>query len=501
MNTTRTAIALILAGTWLMASGAAAQVPTGPCPQEIIDWLQDPGLGGQPAGTGEGPNDCETYKHGLGNGFDPAGTRIISRFNPALGSPECGPEQAPRLIQGQMILVEPVDSVCNTDTAPNNTCPVRMPGNAFGPGTDYSYLFIPDRINFGFFFFGGAGIAEIGNVTGIRVDDDGQAGGSTTVSWNHDPRDDDTADATTLNSFSWFLNNVGDPFNPDPNLRTGGVGCCDSIDNAFCAAILLNEYPAFTVPVGNPTPERTDGTDLFFTGNKGTSFRSGSDEPDGQLYGVCEDDRTIPCDLLGTNCPTGNCDFAEIGVRTSSANVRLNVPGEANGTPDPSECATNQTDIRGYAVDAATGRSQFCPILDFYAAGMAGDPQPTCLLLNFGTFTRPDNDCDGVEDDTDGDGQPGPDLCPTLSEQRWFDDANDDGIGDECQCGDASGDGAITGIDIGATAICANDGTACDSTQADADGDVATTGLDIAGVVALVNGNIQTSDLKCARNP
>ena len=66
--------------------------------------------------------------------------------------------------------------------------------------------------------------------------------------------------------------------------------------------------------------------------------------------------------------------------------------------------------------------------------------------------------------------------------------------------GDANGDGAVTGIDIAETALCANGASPCDATIVDSTGDNATTAEDIAGVVAVVNGDATTSALLCGRN-
>ena len=74
------------------------------------------------------------------------------------------------------------------------------------------------------------------------------------------------------------------------------------------------------------------------------------------------------------------------------------------------------------------------------------------------------------------------DLCPFLGEERQFEDTNDDKIGDQCQCqcADGNSDGAITNLDIAATALCANGVTFCDSTLIDATGDNATTARTLA---------------------
>jgi len=96
------------------------------------------------------------------------------------------------------------------------------------------------------------------------------------------------------------------------------------------------------------------------------------------------------------------------------------------------------------------------------------------------------------------------DLCPALGEANWFLDSNNGDIGDECQCGDGTGDGAISSTDIAAVALCANGAGApgaCDPSLIDATGDNATTAEDIGGIVSVVNGVLTSSDLDCIRNP
>ena len=161
-----------------------------------------------------------------------------------------------------------------------------------------------------------------------------------------------------------------------------------------------------------------------------------------------------------------------------------------------------------------------------------GDTQPGCRLFNIGVAPLPDLDCNGIDDTTEGRCTPADfgicdevakcppcsvdaecasgscinngDLCPLLNEVNVFLDSNSDGIGNDCTCGDQNGDGAISSVDIGGTALCANAAAPledCDATIVDATGDNATTAEDIAGVVSVVNGAITTSDLRCVRNP
>ena len=153
-------------------------------------------------------------------------------------------------------------------------------------------------------------------------------------------------------------------------------------------------------------------------------------------------------------------------------------------------------------------------------------------MFNIGVAPLPDLACNGIDDTTEGRCTPADfgicdevakcppcsvdaecasgscinngDLCPLLNEVNVFLDSNSDGIGNDCTCGDQNGDGAISSVDIGGTALCANAAAPledCDATIVDATGDNATTAEDIAGVVSVVNGAITTSDLRCVRNP
>lgn len=78
-------------------------------------------------------------------------------------------------------------------------------------------------------------------------------------------------------------------------------------------------------------------------------------------------------------------------------------------------------------------------------------------------------------------------------------DSNSDGRLNECQCGDGTGDGHISNVDIGVVALCANGVITCDSTIVDFDGDGSTTALDIGGIVAIVRGQISTLAADCTR--
>lgn len=287
------------------------------------------------------------------------------------------------------------------------------------------------------------------------------------------------------------------------NAFEGAALCCDSPNDVNCQAVSnFNEYPDLNRPLPEVFPNRPGTPPMIFEGGRGTRFiHSQTWVNPGQLYGACEANPSVECNL--TNLPGSDpcpalgdvCDLADRGVRLGVADFR------ADGSPNPGRCAHGRGIYAGNPVDPASGRSTDCVIATFFAPEDEGDPLPGCQLGVFGAYYLPDLDCDGIWDDIDGDGQPGPDLCPRIIEPNPFDDANADGIGDSCQCGDGNGDGAVTGLDIGATALCANGAAPCDETIVDADGDGATTANDIGGVVAVVNGN-QTSDfLRCPRNP
>ena len=302
-----------------------------------------------------------------------------------------------------------------------------------------------------------------------------------------------------------------------------------------------------------PLEFRIGSPDWEFDGGAGTHFAMETIQVPGQQEGVCNTNRARPCGALGDfwagaangKCTSGTagcagdpfgddlalasgcddvdfggtggdfCDLTENSIR--STGLGLN----PDGTPDISRCVEASLHIDGTP-------SELCALpIDI----PEGDPQPGCRLLNIGIAAQPDLDCDGIDDTDQGRCMPdagvtcsdlaecpsctsdgdcasgncvnGGDLCPFISEVNWFLDTNNDDIGDECQCGDGNGDGSITGIDIGAVAVCANDPLSnpiCDATIIDATGDNATTAEDIGGIVAAVNGVIQTSDLECLRN-
>ena len=328
--------------------------------------------------------------------------------------------------------------------------------------------------------------------------------------------------------------------------------CCQSTLGTLCPAFFaLPEYPALNCGgLGGPE-NHVAAPDWLFEGGQGTPFDLETIQVPGQQEGICNGNRSRPCGVLGDfwagaangKCESGTpacaadpfgddlaiastcddvafggvagdfCDLSEQSVRSQG--------GNPDGTPDPTICSNSAIRLVGTP-------GELCGLpIDI----PEGDPQPGCRLINIGVSAQPDLDCNGIDDTTEGRCTPeggaicsnpadcppcandgdcasgncinNGDLCPFIGEVNWFLDSNNDDIGDECQCGDGTGDGAISSPDIAAVALCANGAGApgaCDATIIDATGDNATTAEDIGGVVAAVNGAITTSALECVRN-
>ena len=334
--------------------------------------------------------------------------------------------------------------------------------------------------------------------------------------------------------------------------------CCQSVSGSVCPLFGLVEYPALSCP----EPDRGElaalgSPDWLFEGGAGTPFDMEETVVPGQQEGKCAGNLCRPCGQNGdfwagaaagkcgdTFPATGFCPDPVIGDPTegalasacddvafggiagdfcdlSEAGIRENLGKFADGTPDPSRCSEASFKLVGTP-------NEGCSLQDFLPEG---DPQPGCLLANLGEATRPDMDCNGIDDTIEGHCMPvggaicsdpslcpactdnsdcasgncinNGDLCPWIGEINRFLDTNNDDIGDECQCGDQNGDGAISGPDIAAPALCANGAlpaAQCDATILDATGDNATTAEDVGVIVSAVNGVVPTSDLLCVRN-
>jgi hypothetical protein len=319
--------------------------------------------------------------------------------------------------------------------------------------------------------------------------------------------------------------------------------CCQSVSGTLCSLFGWVEYPDLVCPNPTTNPLRRDAPDFIFEGGAGTNWAHERITVVGQQEGVCLGNRQRSCGtrgdvwagsdegkcLNGTNsCQGGDpfdpadpavasvcddvafggtagdvCDFSENGYRVPEADL---LPDTRQ---DPVACAENIRILFGFP-------NQDCKVpVDI----PEGDSQPGCRLINFGVGGRFDLNCNGLDDAAEGRCHPDGgtacaidadcpsgiciadgDLCPFLEETASFLDTNNDGRGDECQCGDVNGDGAISGPDIGGMALCANGATFCDGTISDTEGDNVVTANDIGGVVAVVNGNAQTTDLICVRD-
>ena len=109
--------------------------------------------------------------------------------------------------------------------------------------------------------------------------------------------------------------------------------------------------------------------------------------------------------------------------------------------------------------------------------------------------------------DGDGDGiQLWNDPCPSHSNASSSDTDND-GIYDDCQCGDADGDGAVTIEDLGKMHQCMKGEIECDRTIADADGrldsqgDPSINSMDLLYIFYTTNGKRPTYRNRCLRRP
>jgi hypothetical protein len=234
---------------------------------------------------------------------------------------------------------------------------------------------------------------------------------------------------------------------------TGGPSICEPPAGQF------DEYPILTKLAGNEFTT-TNLAPLIFEGGPGTPFAMDEDfEVAGQEHGVCRVNRFIPCTLsgLGTVCPGFDatpedgvqqpgepgfvpdaCDFRELGWRFQPFDVL------ADGSQNTQRCNQAPFLFRGFP-------EQNCSLAEDYILdgplGDNGDPGGDCAIRNYGKYVRPDLDCNGV-DDTDEGASPTGDLCPLYSEVNPFADADGNGRGDECDCGDATADGTVDVSDI-----------------------------------------------------
>jgi hypothetical protein len=281
-------------------------------------------------------------------------------------------------------------------------------------------------------------VASSGNMFGVgrRIPNPGGPAGSTRVVWDQA---------------------LGSPGGAASRL------CCNS-DSAdfidlcdFVGGIGVAKYP-LTPNLGSFGGPYKNFPDFIFDGNP-TFPPFGKFEvdinfvPPGQRYGVCEVNRRVPCDCgaNGASCGTApadpcpgldrdpntagiqpdRCDLRDFGFRLSPDDRLL------DGSPNPGFCAGTVYVFRGTP-------KQDCLLSVPFAVN--GDPGPDCSVRNFGPQVRPDLNCDGTNDVPQ-------DLCPSYAELNMLADSDTDGRGDECQCGDANGDGNVTVADIVTTNI------------------------------------------------
>lgn len=102
-----------------------------------------------------------------------------------------------------------------------------------------------------------------------------------------------------------------------------------------------------------------------------------------------------------------------------------------------------------------------------------------------------DADRDGIPDETDN--------CVEAANPDQA-DADTDGIGDACECGDASGDGRVTSTDARLIQRCAAGEIPC-AALCDASGDDACDTTDARLVQRLAVGQLTKNDLSCAERP
>jgi hypothetical protein len=256
-----------------------------------------------------------------------------------------------------------------------------------------------------------------------------------------------------------------------------GLDLCNTLGGGTWARYpLLNDLSSMAA-------RRIELPDWIFAGGAGTPFATDlGPVVQGQVYGVCAAHRDWGCTASGTGCSgtepcdcthdrcdpaTHRCSATPAVACTSHADCRGHAVADVcdlrelgwrlgtesalpDGQADPERCGAGMYVFRG-----TPGRN--CSLVRRYA--IDGDPGPSCAIANFGSSVRPDQDCNGADDQV-------PDRCPYYSELDPFADANADGRGDECECGDSAplvarrdgslagrGDGRIDVSDLVATNV------------------------------------------------
>jgi cysteine-rich repeat protein len=263
-----------------------------------------------------------------------------------------------------------------------------------------------------------------------------------------------------------------------------GRGTCYCVSASGCIIVGFIENPRVTqASCGTPnrfSNEDNIQPDLLFAGGRGTPFHT---DPDfvlpGQIPGVCRANRDVPCYAAGANTlcagehnPFACCTGTRSGTCTEDCSNLDADPATAGLQPDTCDlrspgyrtqvvCGRSpnndaRSDCCGTAILVLRGTpSSGCSLLPRLAhqgetGRFFGGPGLDCAVPNFRTDHRDDADCDGQADF--------PDLCPFYSE--WDQDLDSDGDcsggpgqrcrGDECECGDQAGSGALSGtVELG----------------------------------------------------
>jgi hypothetical protein len=245
------------------------------------------------------------------------------------------------------------------------------------------------------------------------------------------------------------------------------VTCCAG-SSQLCSSLVAGSpaYPLLNVrtcstPNRFSTLEDNITADWVFQGGIGSRFAS---DPNfilpGQLLGVCTNNRLLACTIAaatarctgngtpyacctgvgagtcGSECgASGPCDLREPGHRTQIAPQNR----DSFGDPRRLACGGSLIVLRGIP-------NQGCTLTPSYL--IPGDPGNDCGVANFGRDRHYDGNCDGQNDFAD--------ACPFVSE--WDDGKDTDGDcaggvggdcrGDECECGDHTGEGRVTVADL-----------------------------------------------------
>lgn len=114
-------------------------------------------------------------------------------------------------------------------------------------------------------------------------------------------------------------------------------------------------------------------------------------------------------------------------------------------------------------------------------------------LLSFTAYAA-DFDGDGLADSED--------PCPTHANPTPT-DTSGDGIPDDCQCGDADGNGELEALDGYEITMCVLDSSACtlDVSIADADNNGVLEMADYGMIAQVIDGERPSYELTCLRRP